>query len=149
MTKKKKVEPAARPVSMERFGPVAIDYFNGRRVEKVIEGDNDAVWSIYFEGGGIIHNYDPLMPMPKTIIGAALTQVILGAHRDGQPVTEMRFGLEAVFLNPIEYSMIDTTYTKGQEVYAQRSDANMPTVAPYPYERDADGMTGPEEIDGT
>jgi hypothetical protein len=129
-----------KAVSMEEFGPVAVDYFTGRRVEKVEETDNG--WTIHFEGGGIVHNYDPSIPAPKAITGAALTMTILGAHKgkdDRTPVTELRFGLESVKLNPIEYSMVDPGFTGGQEVFAQRSRANMPETPPHPDERVADG----------
>lgn len=129
-----------KAVSMEEFGPVAVDYFSGRRVESVSEDDNG--WTIYFEGGGIVHNYDPSVPMPKAIVGAALTMTILGAHKgkdDRTPVTELRFGLESVKLNPLEYSMADPSFTGGQEVYAQRSTANMPETPLHPDERVADG----------
>jgi hypothetical protein len=129
-----------KAVSMEEFGPVAVDYFTGRRVEKVEETDNG--WTIYFEGGGVVHNYDPKIKAPKAIVGAALTMTILGGHKgkdDRTPVTELRFGLESVKLNPIEYSMADDNFTGGQEVFAQRSTANMPETAPHPDERVADG----------
>jgi hypothetical protein len=138
MPKEKKQKKPA--VDMETFGPVAVDYFTGRRVEKVEEDDNG--WTICFEGGGTVHNYDPSIPAPKTITGAALTMTILGAHKgkdDRTPLTELRFGLETVKLNPLEYSMTDDVHTGGQEVYAQRSHANMPVTTPHPDERVADG----------
>jgi hypothetical protein len=125
---------------MEEFGPVAVDYFTGRRVESVEETDNG--WTIHFEGGGVVNNYDPTVEAPKAIVGSALTMTILGAHKgkdDRTPVTELRFGLESVKLNPLEYSMADASFTGGQEVYAQRSTANMPETLPHPDERVADG----------
>lgn len=127
-------------VDMETFGPVAVDYFTGRRVEEVTEDENG--WAIHFEGGGIVHNYDPTIPAPKAIVGAALTMTILGAHKgkdDRTPVTELRFGLESVTINPLQYSIADDKYTGGQEVFAQRSRANMPEIPPHPDERVADG----------
>lgn len=134
-------------VSMEEFGPVSADYFNQRRVEDVVEHMNakpgEPIWTIKYEGGGMLHNFDIKIPTPKAIKGAAQTMLILGAHasggaNDGNPVTELRFGLETVFLNPTEYAIVDPVFTKGQMVYAQRSRANMPTP-PHPDERVADG----------
>lgn len=133
-------------VSMESFGPVSLDYFNQRRVVDVRMGtDKDGpVWTIEFEGGGLVHNYDDTIPMPQAIKGAALTLTILGGtysggDKDGNPVTEMRFGLESVKLNPTEYAIVHPTYTKGQVVFAQRSNANMVVTPPHPDERVADG----------
>lgn len=128
--------------SMEQFGPVSVDYFNERRVEDVQPGDGgegSPVWSIFYAGGGILHNFDPTLPMPKAIKGAQQSIVILGAKREGHPVTEVRFGLEPVFLNPLEYAIIDPIYTRGELVYAQRSEANMPSTPPHPDERVQDG----------
>lgn len=126
-------------ISMEEFGPIAVDYYHGRRVERVEsfldEGktytDGTPVWTIYLEGGAEIHNFDPMVPMPTAIVGAALTLTILGSHegQERRPVTELRFGLESLKLNPIEYAMLDPQYTKGQLVYPQRSRANMPQEA--------------------
>lgn len=133
--------------SMEEFGPVSLDYFNQRRVLDVVtgSGEGEGIWIIKFEGGGEVHNFDPTIPAPTAIKGAGLTLVILGAHTDPQtrtPVTEMRFGLESVKLNPLEYAMRDPNYTRGQLVYAQRSNANMPSTPPHPDERVADGPEG-------
>jgi hypothetical protein len=131
-------------VSMEEFGRnVSVDYYNGRRVEEVTEGpggEGAPVWTIHLADGAVINNYDPTLDMPKTIKGAALTMVILnGGGVSGKPMTELRFGLEVVYLNPLEYTISDPTYTKGVEVYAQRSHANMPRTAPHPDERIQDG----------
>lgn len=126
--------------SMEEFGPVALDYFNQRRVEDVVLGEGGQghpVWTIKYEGGGLLHNYDPAVPMPN-VKGAGQTMVILT-----DKVTEVRFGLEPVYLNPIEYAIVDPVYTKGHVVYAQRSRVNMPKTPPHPDERIAEG---PEEF---
>lgn len=135
--------------SMEAHGPVSLDYYHGRRVEDVVDGDGaegSPVWTIKLEGDALIHNFDPTIAKPKAIKGAALTLVILGAHTDQvsrTPKTELRFGLETVKLNPMEYAMADPTYTRGELVYAQRSNANMPSALPaMPEDRDA---PGPEE----
>lgn len=127
--------------SMDDFGPVSVDYYHGRRVEEVIDGDGakDApVWSIRLEGDAYIHNFDPSIPKPTTIIGAALTRTLLEARK-----TRLQFGLEQVTLNPMEYAISDPSYTGGQRVYAQRSRYNMPPVAKLdspdePQGRDAD-----------
>lgn len=127
-------------VSMEEFGPVSVDYFNERRVVDVVRGDGSEgapVWTIHFEGGGLIHNFDPTLPMPTKIKGAAQTMVVMNTK-----LTELRFGLEQVFLNPIEYAISDPRYTKGTVVYAQRSQANMPSTPAHPDDRVQDG---PEE----
>lgn len=117
-------------VSMEAFGPISVDYFNGRRVDAVREGDGTEgapVWSIEYEGSGFIHNYDPTLSLPTAIVGAAQTLVVLGGKQVlGYPTTELRFGLEVVHLNPMQYAIEDETYTRGQIVFAQRSQANMP-----------------------
>jgi hypothetical protein len=135
--KKKVVQPAG--VSMEEYGPVSADIFMGREVEDVRQTE-EAEWTIVFVGNGLIHNYDPSLPMPgRQIVGAALTMQILGAHVsefDRTPVTELRFGLEAVKLNPLQYAIYDPQLTRGQLVFCQRSDANMPKVPPYPAERE-------------
>lgn len=123
-------------VSMEEFGPVALDYFNQRRVLDVVDGgggQGEPVWTIQFEGDGLLHNYDPTIPKPN-VKGAALTLVVMT-----DKVTEARFGLEVVYLNPTQYSMVHPVYTKGQIVFAQRSKANMPSTPPHPDERVAEG----------
>lgn len=122
--------------SMEEFDRIVnVDYFTQRRVEKVTEREDGALWTIHFEGGGQLRNYDSNVPTPRAVVGAALTRTILdGTNR----VTRLQFGLEEVMLNPMEYAIIDPNYTKGQLVYPQRSRYNMPTP-PHPDERVADG----------
>lgn len=135
-------------VSGDAFGPIAVDYFNGRRVEDVRDGDGaegSPFWTIELEGEGLIHNYDPSIPKPTTITGAALTRTIL-SHE----ATRLQFGLEEVQLNPIEYAMVDPTYTDGLIVYPQRSDYNMPLEVPDDpsQHRVKDGPAEqPEEVD--
>lgn len=120
--------------SMEVFGAIAIDHFTGRRVEKVADGERDAVWTITFEGNAKVHNFDPTIPMPTQIVGAALTRTILETKR-----TRLQFGLEQIVLNPLEYAIEDPSYTHGELVYAQRSEANMPPDSPpHPDERIAE-----------
>lgn len=118
-------------INGEEFGPISVDYFYGRRVERVEPGDGSEgmpTWSIFFEGGGIIHNYESEVPTPLAIVGAALTRQILdGKNR----VTRLQFGLEEVTLNPMKYSMVDPNYTQGKEVFPQTSHAN-PLPAPPP-----------------
>jgi hypothetical protein len=119
------------------------DYFNGRRVEDVVDGEGDAVWTIVYEGGGELHNFDPTIAKPTTIKGAAQTMLILGAHTDPEtrtPVTEVRFGLEAVKLNPMEYAICDPNYTSGELVYPQRSEFDMPSTIDEP-----DAVVGDED----
>jgi hypothetical protein len=125
-------------VDMETFGGnISVDYYTGRRVEDVAEGsgaEGAPVWTIHLADGAVVNNYDPTIEMPKAIKGAALTMVILNG------------GLEKVMLNPMEYTVSDPTYTKGIEVYAQRSPANMPsTTPPHPDERVQDGPEQPED----
>jgi hypothetical protein len=138
-------------VDMETFGGnISVAYYTGRRVEDVAEGsgaEGAPVWTIHLADGAVVNNYDPTIEMPKAIKGAALTMVILnGGGQSGKPMTELRFGLEKVMLNPMEYTVSDPTYTKGIEVYAQRSPANMPsTTPPHPDERVQDGPEQPED----
>jgi hypothetical protein len=120
-----------------------VDYFHGRTVERVEEGDGSngaPVWTIFFEGGGEIRNYNPSLGMPS-VEGFALTLTTLGVESG----TTLSFGNEAnprsvvVYLDPTQYSMVDSTYTGGEEVYAQRSEANMPpSLPPHPDERAAE-----------
>ena len=123
-------------ISMEAFGPVSVDYFHGRRVEKVFVGDEnvECEWGIKFEGGGLVLNYNPLSEKPpEAIVGLALTLSVLGAKETigGKPGTLLYFGTSAnprqyvVLLDPLEYAISDDVFTKGQLVYAQRSEANM------------------------
>jgi len=129
-------------ISGEEFGPISVDYFYGRRVEKVEKGnpgEGYPEWSIFFEGGGIIHNYESEAPLPKAIVGAALTlQILDGTNR----VTRLMFGMEEVVLNPMKYRMVDPGYTQGTEVFPQTSHANLLPALPPPdpsSERVADG----------
>jgi hypothetical protein len=111
-------------VSGDRFGPVSVDYFMQRRVEEVRQGEGghgDPVWTIVFDGGGLLHNYDKKLPIPKAITGAALTMQILGSLEG----TRLMFGMEEVLLNPTMYSIVDPNYTQGENVFPQASDANL------------------------
>lgn len=130
---------AEKAVSMDEFGPVSVDYFTQRRVERVVEPQRTAdgpTWIVYFEGGGELHNFEPEVPTPKAIVGAALTRTIL----DGKnKVTRLQFGLEEVTLNPIKYAIRDENYTKGKLVYAQASAYNMPPPPDEPEGRTAEG----------
>lgn len=131
-------------LSGDRFGPVSADYFHGKRVEAVEEGDKtegSPVWTIIFEGGARIDNYELEVPTPKAIVGQAHTKTIL----DGtNKVTRLLFGLEEVVLNPMKYSITDENYTKGHEVFPQASDYNMKTSLPPDPSADrvAEGPTG-------
>jgi len=134
--------------SMEEFGPVSVDYFHGRTVEAVEEGQEDSsgetpVWTLRFEGGGKLHNYDPTYPAPPpNIVGLVLTLTTLGGHLpstergQGAPQTVLYFGDNLaprkmqVNLNPMQYAISDDTYTQGQTVFAQRSRWNMPGTVP-------------------
>lgn len=126
--------------SMEEYGSVSVDYFHGRRVERIEEGNKEKgepTFIIHFEGGGELHNFDDRVPMPKAIVGTALTRTIM----DGtNKVTRLQFGLEQVTFNPMEYAIRDPNHTNGELVYAQCSTANM--IPDEPVERIADG---PEE----
>lgn len=123
-------------------GNASPDYFNGRRVENVKKGGaHEAQWTIYYEGGGSIANFDPDRKQPTAIKGAAQTQVILTNE-----TTELRFGLESVLLTPRQYGMIDATYTRGLLVYPQRAIDNVQLAPAHPDERVVDGPTGPEEV---
>lgn len=127
-------------MSMEEFGPIAVDIFNGRKVEKVFAGDSDepeCVWGIKLEADGLVLNTDPLAEKPpEAIIGLALTMTVLGAKETvgGVPATLLYFGNTSdpkqyvVKLNPLEYAISDPAYTKNVIVYAQRSEANMPSA---------------------
>lgn len=132
----------AEAQSMDAFGPVSVDYFTGRRVESVEAGHDPGEWAIYFEGGGIIRNYESEVPTPTQIIGAALNHCIF----DGtNKVTRLLFGLEEIVLNPIQYSIEDPVYTKGTEVYAQRSDWNMRDLGTPPDPSGDRVADGPDE----
>jgi len=71
-------------VSMEEFGPVAVDYFHGHIVEEVTEAErypDDGVWWIRFHGGGMIANTDAMIPKPPAeLVGLALTLTVLGVQ---------------------------------------------------------------------
>jgi hypothetical protein len=120
-----------KAMSMDEFGPISADYFHGRRVERVdvakphARTEDEPVWEIVMEGNAHIQNFDPTIPPPTAIIGAALTRTILESGR-----TRLQFGLEQVTLNPIEYAILDEHYTRGIRVYAQRSSYNMPRSLP-------------------
>jgi hypothetical protein len=141
--------------SMEEFGPVAVDYFNGQTVEDVsVAGDDpsDGVWWLRFEGGGMIANTDPEVELPpKEMIGLALTLTVLGVEETvGKPTTMLYFGSSTeprkyvVALNPTEYAMCDEVHTRGTWVYAQRSSANMDQTPPDPSpDRIVDGPVEP------
>lgn len=144
--------------SMEEFGPVAVDYFNGQIVEDVSvagEDPSDGVWWLRFEGGGMIANTDPEVELPpKEMVGLALTLTVLGANETvGKPTTLLYFGSTqeprkyVVALNPTEYAMCDEVHTNGTWVYAQRSTANMVNTPPHPDERIVDGPI--EQDDGS
>lgn len=128
-------------LSGDRFGPVSADYFHGLRVQAVEEGDKaegSPVWSIVFEGGSRIDNYELEVPTPKAIVGQAHTKTILEAQR-----TRLFFGLEEVVLNPMKYSITDANYTQGHEVFPQTSDYNEIPLPPDPSpDRVVDGPTG-------
>lgn len=128
-----------KAISMEEFGPVSVDYFHGRRVEKVekcrASKSGRPTFIIHFEGGGEIHNFESEVPTPKAIVGAALTRTIMDSTTK---VTRLQFGLEEVVLNPMEYAIRDPNYTKGELVYAQRSTVNMEPPEE-PSERVAEG----------
>lgn len=126
---------------MEEFGPIAIDYFSGRVVSEVLDGDaakeaafdegDVPVWIIRFDGGGEIHNFAPTVSAaPKELVGLTLTLSTLEGA-----ITKMYFGNRAnprqsqVRLDPTQYAIKDDTYTQGNLVYAQRSTANMPPKA--------------------
>lgn len=123
-------------ISMEEHGPVSADYYHQRRVERIEEPHepDGPTFIIVFEGGGEIHNFEPEVPTPKAIVGAALTRTIL----DGtQRVTRLQFGLEEVVLNPLKYAIRDDNYTNGKLVFAQASMANK--LPPEPEGRTAEG----------
>lgn len=135
--------------SMESRGPVSVDYYHGRPVESVTEGDGSAdapCWTITLEGGAMIHNFDPTYEMPTSLVGMYFNASTLSPTE-----TTLYFGpgdnpkQVSMSLNPIEYAIADSEYTKGKMVYAQRSEANMPAVAQHPDERIADGPTIDED----
>ena len=126
-------------MSLEEFADVhgrnvSLREFRGRRVVEVFEVSEEsrdqydgAVWWMRFAEGGEIINYDPLVKAPFHLVGTALTMQILGGHKNIQrdPVTELRFGLEPLKLNPLEYAMLDPQVTNDVIVFPQRSRANV------------------------
>lgn len=138
----------AEAVSGERF-LASVDHYTGRRVVNVkvnkSPGEDEPYWTIEFEGGAVLHNYESETPVPTAIKGAALSRTIL----DGKnKVTRLQFGLEEVVLNPMKYAISDPTYTKGKLVFPQKSEANMfdPQTPPDPSaDRIKDGPTGDED----
>lgn len=123
-------------LSMEQFADetgkvISLRDFHLRQVESVgifdWEDDDRPVWTISFRGGGKIHNYDPTISVPAHIVGSQLNLIILGVHDpvNGAARTELRFGLNPVYLNPLEYAMQDPQVTDNQVVFAQRSRANL------------------------
>lgn len=126
-------------VSMEEFGPVSVDYFNGRKVESLETGKaGEYQWAVKYEGGGVLANYSPTIDMPPAdLVGKHQTMLVLGANQTvgGKPGTLIYFGdtqnprQYVVLLDPIEYAIMDPGFTGGVFVYAQRSNANMPSDA--------------------
>ena len=123
-------------MSMEEFADVSgrnisLRDFHKRQVKAVgtfdTVSDDRPVWTILFYDDAKIHNYDPTIPAPGHIVGAELNMIILGAHDPdtGEARTELRFGLNPVYLNPLEYAMQDTMVTSNEIVFAQRSRANL------------------------
>lgn len=111
-------------VSGEEFGPISVDYYIGRRVESVVGGaagdSGSPYWTINLEGGAAILGYDENVPMPKAIVGAGLSRVILGSHEG----TRLLFGLEIVTIDGTKYAMRDDHYTQGKIVFPQASPYN-------------------------
>ena len=143
-------------VSMESFGPVSVDYFNGRHVEEVTDAERypeDALWWIKFEGGGLVANVDETIPVPpQELVGLSLMLTVLGVKEGvDEPKTMLYFGdgtdprKYVVSLTAIDYAICDEVATRGTWVFAERSQANMPQVP----EEDADRLQeGPEEQNG-
>jgi hypothetical protein len=88
-------------------------------------GDEGPCWKIYLDGGAEIWNFDPFIPAPTGEVGGEVTLVILGAHEEQRPVTEIRVGLQSIKLNPLEYAIYDGQLTNGHLVFPQRSRANV------------------------
>jgi hypothetical protein len=114
-------------MSLEEFAEktgryASADWYVGQRVASCPDEPGDgAVWAIVFESGAAFYNYDPLITNPRMkIVGAGLTQVVMTSKR-----TELRFGLETVTINPLQWSMRDDVHTIGEMVFPQRSTLNM------------------------
>lgn len=135
--------------SMESHGPVSVDYYHGRPVESITEGDGSEeapCWTLTLEGGAMIHNFDPTYTIPdQGLVGMYFNASTLSATETtlyfGPPDNPKQVRMS---LNPIEYAIVDSEYTKGRLVYAQRSDANMPPVAAHPDERIVEAPLEPE-----
>jgi hypothetical protein len=116
---------------MDEFGPIAVDIFHERTVAEVRQGsgeDGDPVWSIVFEGGGAIHNFDPTLPRPDSLVGAVYTHTMLGSS-DGTLLYFDRSAMRQLVLNPMQYAIEEQTLTKGAWVFAQRSRFQMASDA--------------------
>lgn len=130
-----------------------LDYFNGRVIESVTDqNDEGAAWAIQFEGGGALYVFDANYDMPTGLEGSQLTRVTMD-----EDMTSVFFGVPGnadasrVNLNPMNYAIKDTTFTKGELVYPQRPSVAK-SLAMEEYEaRIAEGRevaTKMREIDG-
>lgn len=134
---------------MQEHGPCSVDWFYGHKVAAIHQAkpnDNrpgDPVWTIEFDNGGMIYNFDPTIPA-NNVVGAALTRCDLSVG-----TTVLNFGLERITLDPIQYAMEHPTYTKGIVVFPQRSTYNTPPRIPaHDDSRAADGAEEHTEDDG-
>lgn len=117
-----------RKLAMDEFGPIAVDIFHGRTVEDVVDGDGgpeDPIWSLVFEGGGMIHNFSPIIAKPETLKGARFTHTMLGTS-DGTLLYFDGDAARQLVLDPMHYAIEEPTLTKGDWVFAQRSYFQMP-----------------------
>lgn len=126
---------------------VSVDYFIGRRVESVVGGaggeSGSPYWTIVLEGGAAILGYDPNVPKPMTIVGSALTKVILGSTEG----TRLLFGLEQITIDGTKYAMRDADYTDGMIIFPQASQYNtaVQAAAALPPDPSPERAAEPEE----
>jgi hypothetical protein len=125
---------------------VDLAYFIGRPFEDLTVGE-DGEWEIALDGGAIIRNKDAERSAPELsdLQGTSFIRPIFS-----ELDTRIQFGVldmvhTEVILTPTKYTVIDSVYTGGEEVYPQVPVEILDTVPEDPSdERVADGPENPE-----
>lgn len=103
-----------------------LDYYNGRALEEIIEGEEDWQWALKLSGDAIIKNWDKRRGVPDLPLGMGLLMVILEIGS-----TQLVFGRvdpasseisdeHRVVLTPTQYSITDPQFA-AEEEFPQRN----------------------------